>query len=112
MSRTIRRTRGKRRNKSGRSSFENDYTFDRIHYGHWGYYAPSKNVKLEGKEFDKAYWKFHGDSNKAQWSYFKSWRVSAEKKCRAKNKEEIVRYYQNVNYEVMLHKPECLSWYW
>jgi hypothetical protein len=105
MSRTIRRTRDKRRNDSGRSHFDHHWTHDWVRFG-----STWKSVKLEGKEFDKAYWRFHSDRVKRGWSYSKTLRAMFEKTTRAQNRQELVRYYQNSDYEVMTHKTACLSW--
>lgn len=120
MSRTIRRTRDKKRNKSGRSHFERDYTFDRecseekefFYSADLGISWRSRPlVKLQGKAFSKAYWKFHSDTSRGYgWGNPQYSRFAFEKHCRMKNKGEIVRYYKDENHEVFAHKPACLSW--
>jgi hypothetical protein len=114
MSRTIRRTGDKKRNKSGRAHFEHDYTHT---YGdsnfESGFYAwgCKRSVKLEGKEFDKAFWKFHRDNhNSYGWSNHTWDRWHYEQRCRMKNKEEIIRFLKDDEYEVIVYQPGCLSW--
>jgi hypothetical protein len=105
MSKTIRRTRAKKHNKSGRSNFVTywvtNWTYDEE--GLW------KRIPLEGKEYDQAYWRFHSDRLK-HLGNSKGSRHEAERNCRRKNKEELFRYFKDEDYEVMLHEPRCLSW--
>jgi hypothetical protein len=109
MSRTIRRTRDKKRNKSGRSHFENSYTYDWLHTGPIN--SIWLKVKMEGKAFEKAYWKFHGDRHNSYGFSNSTWsRFDAETSCRMKNKTEIIRYYKNEEYDVFAYNPRCLSW--
>lgn len=79
MSRTIRRIRDKRRNDSGRSHFEELFTWEWTDNG-----LASHKVKLEGQAYDKAWWRFHGDRIKGGWSYSASLREMFESTCRAK----------------------------
>lgn len=114
MARTVRRTRDKKRNKSGRSHFERDYTHRKPRserpngFYAWGSYA---TIKLEGKEFDQAYWLFHRDHDGGYgWGNHKFDRWHYENRCRMKNKEEIIRYYKDEDYEVFAHQPGNLAW--
>ena len=116
MSRTIRRTRDKRRNKSGRSHFEKDYT--EFYVEHWngptamhGTWACFPRVKAKGHAFNKGYWFFHGDNHNAHgFSNYTYSRKAAEDTCRAKNRQEIIKYYKDEEYEILIHNPACLSW--
>ena len=111
MSRTIRRTRDKKRNKSGRSNFEHYYVTDCIDDRTINGWGGLKHYTLTGKEFDKKYWKFHGDTTPGYgWSVIKYTRQIFEDSCRMKNKEEIQRFYKDEDYEVFTHNPGCLSW--
>jgi hypothetical protein len=108
MSRTIRRKGDKKRNKSGSSSsihwYITDWSIDKD-----GNYQG--RVPLEGKEYDQGYWKFHRDHhNSYGWSNHTWDRWHYEQRCRMKNKEEIIRYLNDENYEVFAHQPGCLSW--
>jgi hypothetical protein len=109
MSRTIRRTRDKRRNKSGCSNFDTSWTFDWVHPEHLELHGCWVRVKLEGKAYEKAWWRFHSDWN-TTWGNGKGSRVDAEGQCRMKNKLELARYSKDDEYEIQLYEPRCLSW--
>lgn len=55
------------------------------------------------------YWHFHSDQLKhlGNGAYG---RANAERNCRRKNKEELIRYYKDEDYEILPHNPRCLSW--
>ena len=108
MSRTIRRTRDKKRNKSGRSNFVDDWTTEYVY--DYGYLGPRRLVQLEGKAFQKAYWTFHNDTLKHYGGNHPYARKRYEDKCRMKNKNEIDRYLKDTDYEVITYNPGCLSW--
>ena len=114
MSRTIRRTRDKRRNKSGRSNFVETYIFDRVeNYMDltWESWAGMPKVKLTGKEYDKQFWRFHRDThNSYGWSNGTYTRKRFENRLRMLNKQEIQKFWKDPDYEVILFKPFCLSW--
>lgn len=107
MSRTIRRTRDKRRNKSGRSNFDDWCTHDWVHME--GNSRCWVKVKLEGKAYWKGWWRFHSD-RLTGWGNPKGCRVESNRIARAQNKEEIIRYFKDPDYEVLIRKPRCLSW--
>lgn len=112
MSRTFRRKGDKKRNKSGRSHFEKDYTVDRATspIASWRY-RNLPLISLEGKAFDKGYWKFHRDSGPGYgWGNSNYDRKRSETKCRMDNKQEIARYLKDEEYEVQAYYPGCLSW--
>ena len=108
MARTIRRKGDKKRNKSGGSNSIEWYITD------WkndddGLYQG--RVELVGKEFDKGYWKFHRDHhNSYGWSNHTWTRARYEDRCRMKNKEEIIRFMKDEEYEIFAYQPGCLSW--
>ena len=114
MSRTIRRTRDKRRNKSGRSNFAKDYVFDRVENYldlTWQSWAGMPLVKLTGKEYDKQFWSFHGDTKPGYgWGNGTYSRKHSEDCLRMLNKQEIIKYLKDSDHEVIPHKPFCLSW--
>lgn len=107
MSRTIRRTRDKKRNKSGRSNFVETW----ITYRECNIFGrgTGRRIPLTGKEYWKGYWKFYGDSIQ-RWGNPPYSRKHFEDKCRIKNKNELNRYLKDNEYEVMMYKPGCLSW--
>jgi len=111
MSRTFRRKGDKKRNKSGRSHFEKDYVndcYDDRSINGWGGLV---HYTLTGKAFDKAFWKFHGDSSNAYgWSNPIGSRKAFEAECRMNNKQEIARYLKDDEYEIQVYYPSCLSW--
>ena len=112
MSRTFRRKGDKKRNKSGRSHFEKRFTVDHVEPPVPGRrYGNLPLISLEGKAFDKAFWKFHGDSSNAYgWSNPIGSRKAFEAECRMNNKQEIARYLKDDEYEIQFHNPGCLSW--
>lgn len=105
MSRTTRRTRAKKHNKSGSSHFVESWitTWKYDSEGLW------YRILLVGKEYDQMYWHFHSDQLKHLGNGVFS-RAIAEDNCRIKNKEELDRYYKDEDYEVVTHNPRCLSW--
>ena len=111
MSRTLRRTGDKKRNKSGRSNFEHDYVtdcYDDHNINGWGGLI---HYTLAGKAFSKGYWKFHRDSRPGYgWGNSNYDRKRFETKCRMDNKQEIARYLKDEEYEVQAYYPGCLSW--
>ena len=114
MSRTIRRTRDKRRNKSGRSHFVKDYVYDRdetyLGLG-WQSWAGMPMVKLTGKEYDKQFWKFHADTKPGYgWGNPNYSRKHFEDRLRMLHKQELLKYLKDDEHEVILDKPFCLSW--
>lgn len=109
MSRTIRRTRDKRRNKSGSSNFETNWTHDWTRPEGTTWHFPWTRVLREGKDFDKAWWRFHSDWN-IPWGNGKGLRLDAEGQCRMNNKLELARYLKDNEYEVFTYEPRCLSW--
>lgn len=117
MSRTFRRKRSKNQyqRKSGRSHFEHHWTHDRedpdpITMANFSRYAWAcfKKVPLEGKAFDKAFWKFHGDTG--YWGGMKVGRQIAEDRYRMENKMKLYRVWKDADYEFIEHNPRCLSW--
>lgn len=110
MSRTIRRT----RSKKNYSHFEKDYTFERDYENHKelsGWCAIPK-VKLEGREYKKAWHKYHGDTQKNYgWVEGKCYHEIAKVSTRAKNREEIARYLKNDEYDVVNHEEPDVSWW-
>ena len=114
MSRTIRRTGDKKRNKSGKSNFVENYTttYDET----WMPDAPfgwrcAPRVEMQGKEFDKAFHKFHGDTKPNYgWSHHWYTRYRFEQRCRMENKQRIIKYLKDPEYVVVPFQPGCLSW--
>ena len=111
MSRTIRRKGYKKQLKSGRSHFEKDYVTDWVKPEGVEAWGGGKRVPLTGKEYDKAYHAFHGDTKRGYgWgNHIVSRQLSIES-WRVQNKAEIIRFIKDNDYEVMPHKPRCLSW--
>jgi len=105
MSRTFRRKSGQRTNRATYFAQEDWWTHERVckDDGSW------VKVKLEGKEYWKGYWRYHGDRIK-HWTYPKGLRKESHRAARLKNKREIVSFIQNEDYEVMTHKPRDLSY--
>jgi len=110
MARTFRRKGDKKRNKGGRSHFEKEWTYEYAWEVSYGTYGACPLVPIVGREYWVKYHFFHSD-NFRHGSYRKSWRSEAEQICRARNKQQIMRYLRDPNYEVMEIFPECLSWY-
>ena len=91
MSRTIRRI----KSKDHHSYFFSDYI----------------DGELDEKSFDVVFWRYHRDSKKYYgWVCGKEFFAEAEATARAKNKQEIVRYMKNEDYEVVNHFPRDVSW--
>jgi hypothetical protein len=99
MSRTIRRT----RSKKNYSNFEKDYTFKRDYENHKelsGWCAIPK-VKLEGREYQKAWHKFHGDTQKNYgWTEGKVYHDIAK-----------TSYLKNDEYDIINHEEPDTSWW-
>lgn len=112
MSRTIRRTGDKKRNKSGRSNFVEDYTFDYVeNYLDVDAWSGKPKVKLTGDEFHKEYWRFHRDSKAGYgWGNGTYTRKHFEDRLRMQNKLEIQKFMKNENHVVIPVKPHDLSW--
>lgn len=120
MSRTIRRKRHKNQYQHCVNHEERDWLW--VQDDIWGYSlnrwdnyrtlwkAPKR--QLVGKEYDKAWWKYHKDGRFFQSNYRWHWRNAAESRCRVRNKEELARFWKDPEYEVLTHEPECLSWWW
>lgn len=116
MSRTMRRTSDKKRFNSGRSHFVDDYIYDYEEKweGRDGVVdawrgKPSK--KLTGKEYGRAYHKFHGDTNPGYgWGNYPYSRYHSHQVARAQNKNQIERYKKDPNHEVVICNVRCLSW--
>lgn len=116
MSRTIRRTGDKKRNKSGRSHFVENYITD---YPEEWFGVKGKvkgwgglpTIWKEGREYDKGFHKFHGDTKRGYgWSNHTYTRFRFEQRCRMKNKMEIQKWLNDNEYEVFTYQPGCLSW--
>lgn len=120
MSRTIRRKRHKTQYQHCYSNDEADYLW--VQDDIWGYKLgvmfdyrtlwKSPKRLLTGKEYKKAWWKFHKDDNFFGSNYCWHWRNAAERRGRVKNREELAKFWKNPEYEVMAYEPECLSWWW
>lgn len=111
MSRTIRRTKEKKRLKSGKSHFVKDYVTDYAMPEGVEAWRGAKTVYLTGKEYDKGYYTFHGDTQRNfGWSNPPYDRKESINAWRNKNKMEIIRFIQNNDHEVVVHKVRCLSW--
>lgn len=114
MSRTIRRTGDKKRNKSGRSNFVKDYIFERDE-GHMNgtidAWCGCPKVKLTGKEYDKQFWRFHRDThNSYGWNHGTYTRKHFEDRLRMLNKQEIAKYLKDPEHIVIPFMPFDLSW--
>jgi hypothetical protein len=103
-----------KQNKSGRSSFANSFVTTRA--DQWEgtksavvCYAGCPSIPLTGKEYDKAYYWFHGD-NGVTWGNSKFSRQQSHAIARMNNKKELWLYENNPEYEVMPQFPHCLSW--
>lgn len=106
MARTIRRTKEKRRYKSGSSHLESDYLMGWIRMGTAFIRAP-----LEGDERIKMYNLFHGDSHSSYgWSNPKYSRYESHMQLRVRYKDEISKYIKNEDYEIPVIRIRCLSW--
>lgn len=114
MSRTIRRTGDKKRNKSGGSHFETDYTHtydESDRYSDVGAWRAKPRIKMEGHEYFAQYHKFHGCTCRGYgWGNHTYSRWYAERQCRSVNKREIVRWLADDMYEIFTHNPPCLSY--
>lgn len=114
MSRTIRRTGDKKRNKSGRSNFVKDYIYESVEeYMDLSRYSWGglPKVKLTGKDHDKQFWRFHRDThNSYGWSNGTYTRKHFEDRLRMLNKQEIIKYMKDPEHVVIPFKPFCLSW--
>lgn len=97
MSRTIRRTKEKR---LGRSNKLKSYVFKYV--PDWNDTIPMYETclafpkqRLEGKEFDEAYWRFHRDSKKYYgWQLLKGGKISS----RAFNEHELIKGLKDPEY--------------
>ena len=116
MSRTIRR----KKNKKHHSLFEKHYThrkpdqwFDLSPSWHhnWTEHADGYPlIKLEGKEFEKAWHWYHSD-NFNDYEAILRWHGSKES-ARCQNKQELIKWLQNEEYEPMLLKHlDHSRWY-
>lgn len=120
MSRTIRRKRHKTQYQHCVSHDERDWTWDQDYeygysVGRWSNYKThwkKPKYQLQGKAYKQAWWAFHKDGRIYQTSYKWHWRNVTERKVRGRNKAELVKFWKNPDYEVISHKPECLSWWW
>lgn len=114
MSRTIRRTGDKKRNKSGRSNFVEGYIYEHVaEYLDLSRYSweGMPKVKLTGKEYGKQFWRFHRDTpNSYGWSNRTYTRKRFEDKLRMLHKKEISKFLKDETYEIVPFKPRCLSW--
>lgn len=91
MSRTIRR----KKNKQHHSNFVSSYV----------------DGKMSDEAFNTAFWRFHRDSKKNYgWVCGKMFFAEEEAITRAKNKQELIRYNKNEDYEVVNHFPRDVSW--
>jgi hypothetical protein len=91
MSRTIRRT----STSGNHKRFEDDYT------------KSESGERLEGKDFDVAYHKFHSDNGLPIFFYENSYEYpirESSKTHRAQNKTEIMKWLKNQDHEVVFHK--------
>jgi hypothetical protein len=111
VSRTIRRT---KRNKL-RSRSEKTYTHVRLteyldlqgESNRW-YNHGFPLVPLEGKEFQKTYWKFHSDCGCPEFGFENAFEypwVESSKEARARYKREIVKWLKDEDYEIIFTKP-------
>lgn len=114
MSRTIRRTSSKKKNKSGPSDLIKWYITEKTDVwegskGDVSSYGGCPRIEKTGKDYDKALSKFYADSHYTRGNS-KGLRHSSHVITRSKNKGELIRYENNPDYEIMLQKPRCLSW--
>lgn len=111
MSRTVRRTKEKKRNKSGSSHFINYYVTDSFlpeGVTHWG---GGKKVLLTGKEYSQGYYYFHGDTSRNHcWGNHKVSRVYSHRKWDTTMKEEVLRFMKDPDYEIIVYKLPCIAW--
>jgi len=113
MSRTIRRTKAKKY----RSRFEKEYTYyipeewDNRSIGNRGirWVKDFPLLPLEGKEFEKAYWKYHSDSGCKDFSFENAFEYPMREDERAKRsryKREISRWLKDEDYEIQFQKSK------
>lgn len=112
MSRTIRRTKTNKRNPR----FLIDYVtylpqeWDGRQQGNRGvrWIKDFPLLLLEGKEYQKAYWKFHSDNGFAVFGYENAYErpmIESESKTRARYKRELVKWIKDPEYVVQFTPP-------
>lgn len=112
MSRTIRRKRAKRHHSSFIHGFINtvpdEWNGVRPMYGTIGAFP---SIKMEGREYWKAYHWYHGDKPHNMNSYW--YYIFDESRVRMRNKQELVRWLKDPDYEVMCWDLiDCADWDW
>jgi hypothetical protein len=112
MSRTFRRKRDKKYN----SRFEKDYThyydtgvFDRVYNTFNEHGLP--RIKLEGKEWQIAYWKYHSDNGFAIFGFqdaYETPMIESEQSFRSRWRFEIHKFMKYEDYEVNILKRRLI----
>lgn len=116
MSKTIRRSKEKARNKSGSSHFIKDFVTIRSDSWEgckgtveaWG---GQPLILKSGRRYIKAVYRYHSDGRKLHfWSNPQYGKKLSHIKNRIQYKNKISNYLKNNNYEIIQHKLYCLSW--
>lgn len=111
MSRTFRRQRSKKRN----SRFERDYTSHKpevwcgkplLKYSNNNWFP---TIPLEGKDFNRAYWKYHSDCGHSVFGWEKAYEtpmLEPENERRRRYSREITKWLKDNSYEIIWQKSK------